>query len=192
MAEPLDQLTIERIAITQRMHRIPRATPVPPAPPDPPDPPPHKTRECKGCGVSFVPARGWQKYCTAECCEETDNKRRREQRAAATAPLDKVSVVKAIVATVWEIPIDELSNASHARKWSWPRQAAMVLCRQYAIKNSRPSVARLFGGKDHTTQIHAHAAVERRLSVSRPEFAEFSEKYRAAEAKVRAALEKAA
>jgi len=60
-------------------------------------------------------------------------------------------------------PMDMIS-ARRAISIVWPRQVAMWLCRELTLK-SYPEIGRRFGGRDHTTVIHAYTKVaERRLS----------------------------
>lgn len=62
-------------------------------------------------------------------------------------------------------PIDfaDLLGPRRARAISWPRQVCMWLCREIAKGTSLPTVGRAFGGKDHTTVMHACKKVEERF-----------------------------
>lgn len=62
--------------------------------------------------------------------------------------------------------IDSLALSSEIRsQWAArPRQLAMYLCRTVA-HHSFPRIGKDFGGRDHTTALHACRAVEARLKV---------------------------
>jgi hypothetical protein len=59
----------------------------------------------------------------------------------------------------FEITMDEVRFGSRKQKYAWPRQIAMALSRSMS-DCSLPKIAEYFGGKDHTTAMHAVAAVE--------------------------------
>ena len=63
------------------------------------------------------------------------------------------SIVQA-VAEHYRIKKDELFNKKRTRSIAYPRQVAMYLCRELADM-SYPRIGELFGGRDHTTVIHA-------------------------------------
>lgn len=58
----------------------------------------------------------------------------------------------------FQISADDIRGASRARKSSWPRQIAMTLCRELSGR-SLGDIGEFFGGKDHTTIIHARREV---------------------------------
>jgi chromosomal replication initiator protein len=49
---------------------------------------------------------------------------------------------------------DELLSSSRAARVAWPRQVAMYLARELT-EESLPAIGRHFGGRDHTTVLHA-------------------------------------
>jgi chromosomal replication initiator protein len=55
----------------------------------------------------------------------------------------------------------EMVSQRRGRSVAWPRQVAMYLCRELT-PHSLPSIGKHFGGRDHTTVIHAIRAVESR------------------------------
>jgi chromosomal replication initiator protein len=57
---------------------------------------------------------------------------------------------------------EELLSASRTTRISWPRQVAMYLARELTTE-SLPSIGRHFGGRDHTTVIHACRRTEQRI-----------------------------
>jgi chromosomal replication initiator protein len=63
------------------------------------------------------------------------------------------------VAEHFSIRLDDMSSARRARVVARPRQVAMYLARTMT-KRSLPEIGRKFGGRDHTTVMHAVARVE--------------------------------
>ena len=63
------------------------------------------------------------------------------------------------VAEHFEIKLDEMHSARRARSVARPRQVAMYLAKQLTAR-SLPEIGRRFGGRDHTTVMHAIRKVE--------------------------------
>ena len=74
------------------------------------------------------------------------------------------------VAEHFNIKVAEMHSARRSRAIARPRQVAMYLSKQLTAK-SLPEIGRKFGGKDHTTVIHAVKKVEE-LCAADNEFAE--------------------
>ena len=62
------------------------------------------------------------------------------------------------VAEHYHIKVDELFNKKRTQNIAYPRQIAMYLCRELADM-SYPRIGELFGGRDHTTVIHAYEKI---------------------------------
>ncbi|MCI0502645.1 MAG: DnaA/Hda family protein, partial [Fusobacteria bacterium] len=62
--------------------------------------------------------------------------------------------IKKAVATFYGITIDELVSRRRSRNIAFPRQIAMYLIREMT-DFSLPKIGNSFGGKDHTTVMHA-------------------------------------
>ena len=62
--------------------------------------------------------------------------------------------IQKIVAEYYKIRLSDLSGKSRARSVSRPRQLAMALAKDLTSK-SLPEIGRAFGGRDHTTVLHA-------------------------------------
>jgi chromosomal replication initiator protein len=73
--------------------------------------------------------------------------------------------IQATVAAHYDIPAYEMVSARRAREVAHPRQVAMFLTRELTPK-SLPDIGRYFGGRDHTTVMHALAAVTERMSIN--------------------------
>ena len=77
--------------------------------------------------------------------------------------LTMASIQKA-VADYYTVHVEDLKSRARNRSVVVPRQVAMFLCRRHTHK-SFPEIGEAFGGKDHTTVIHAVENVERRMKV---------------------------
>ena len=73
----------------------------------------------------------------------------------------KVSIddIKRRVADYYNVKLTELDSVRRARAIARPRQIAMYLCKQLTSR-SLPEIGRKFGGRDHTTVMHAVKKVE--------------------------------
>jgi len=62
----------------------------------------------------------------------------------------------------FNIKITELKSKSRVKTLALPRQVAMYLCRKYT-DTSFPVIGYKFGGRDHSTVIHASKSIERKI-----------------------------
>jgi len=76
-----------------------------------------------------------------------------------------IESINKCVCQYFKITLTELNSKSRERKYSEPRQIAMYLTRKYT-KKTLPEIAMAFGGKDHSTVIHAIKKIERELHQS--------------------------
>jgi chromosomal replication initiator protein len=63
------------------------------------------------------------------------------------------------VAEHFKIRVSDMSSARRSRAVARPRQVAMYLSKQLTSR-SLPEIGRAFGGRDHTTVIHAVRKIE--------------------------------
>lgn len=63
------------------------------------------------------------------------------------------------VAAHYKLSVEELKSKNNSRPIAFPRQVAMYLSKRLT-KNSYPDIGREFGGKHHTTVMHAFAKIE--------------------------------
>ena len=68
------------------------------------------------------------------------------------------------VAEHYTIKLADMHSARRSRTVARPRQVAMYLCKQLTTR-SLPEIGRKFGGRDHTTVIHAVKKVEELRSI---------------------------
>lgn len=78
----------------------------------------------------------------------------------------RIADIMTAVSAHYEIPVIEMVSQRRAREVARPRQVAMTLSKQMT-PHSLPSIGRRFGGRDHTTVMHAVRQIER-LSLSDP------------------------
>ncbi len=74
-----------------------------------------------------------------------------------------------VVARYYNISVSEILSNRRSKDIIVPRQIAMYLCR-YVINMTFPKIGEVFGGKDHTTVIHACNKVSSDLSSSSSEY----------------------
>jgi chromosomal replication initiator protein len=71
-----------------------------------------------------------------------------------------IDEIQKVVAEHFHIKPSEMRAKSRAKNVTYPRQIAMQLCRELT-ELSFPEIGRHFGGRDHTTVIHACKQIER-------------------------------
>ena len=70
-----------------------------------------------------------------------------------------IDEIQKAVATHFNIKVADMHSARRSRSVARPRQVAMYLAKQLTPR-SLPEIGRMFGGRDHTTVIHAVRKVE--------------------------------
>ncbi len=75
-----------------------------------------------------------------------------------------IESIQKLVCEFFHVRPNELRSRKRTRSVVLPRQVAMYLCRHYT-EASFPVIGDRFGGRDHSTVIHAARVVERRLRV---------------------------
>jgi len=78
-------------------------------------------------------------------------------------PKISVQLIQQAVAEYFDIKADEFKSKKRNRPISHPRQIAMYLCRELTDL-SLPKIGEEFGGRDHTTVIHAYEKVKEDLT----------------------------
>jgi chromosomal replication initiator protein len=80
---------------------------------------------------------------------------------ASTGPTSIADIQRRTSAALSLEP-DDLISARRSRRLVYARQIAMYLCRELT-DHSLPAIAQHFGGRDHTTVLHAHRKIQRQL-----------------------------
>jgi len=80
-----------------------------------------------------------------------------------------IDFIQRKVCEFYNIKLSDLNAAKRQKTIATARQVAMYLCKQLTTK-SLPDIGKSFGGRDHSTVIHAVKKIKERLSIDR-EFA---------------------
>ena len=73
--------------------------------------------------------------------------------------------IKKEVCKKYNIKISDMESAKRKREFSYPRQIAMYLCRELT-DSSLPKIGESFGGRDHTTVLHAYEKISNEIKVN--------------------------
>lgn len=74
--------------------------------------------------------------------------------------------IQKVVANHFNIKVADLKSSKKLKIYAVPRQIAMYLCRSMT-KSSYPEIGAKFGGKDHSTVIHAVRQIEKKINEDR-------------------------
>lgn len=66
-----------------------------------------------------------------------------------------LEIIREVVASHFKLNIDDLNSSKRTKNLAIPRQIAMYLCRELT-DTSLPQIGEFFGGRDHTTVLHAY------------------------------------
>jgi chromosomal replication initiator protein len=91
-----------------------------------------------------------------------------------TAPDISAATIIAATATYFDLAIDDLLGASRSRTLVTARQIAMYLCRELT-ELSLPKIGQEFGGRDHTTVMHADRKIRTLMAERRSVFNQVTE-----------------
>jgi chromosomal replication initiator protein len=83
-------------------------------------------------------------------------------RPGARAGGPSIEEIQSSTSTVMDLPAMDILSAKRGRRVVYARQIAMYLCRELTDL-SLPAIAQQFGGRDHTTVLHAHRQVRARM-----------------------------
>ncbi|WP_028051865.1 MULTISPECIES: chromosomal replication initiator protein DnaA [Carboxydothermus] len=73
-----------------------------------------------------------------------------------------IPLIQQVVANFYGLTVDDLKAKKRTKSVAFPRQVAMYLCRELTDA-SLPKIGEEFGGRDHTTVIHAHEKIQQDL-----------------------------
>ena len=71
-----------------------------------------------------------------------------------------IDLIKEVVANKYNMKIEDFNSKKRTRSISYPRQIAMYLSRELTDL-SLPKIGEEFGGRDHTTVMHAHEKISK-------------------------------
>ncbi len=73
------------------------------------------------------------------------------------------AIIMAVTAEYFSLSLDDLTGASRSRTLTTARQIAMYLCRELTDL-SLPKIGQTFGGRDHTTVMHADRKIRSQMA----------------------------
>jgi len=73
-----------------------------------------------------------------------------------------IDFIQDVVSSYYGLKIDDFKSSRRTRNVAFPRQIAMYLCRKLT-DTSLPKIGEEFGGRDHTTVIHAYEKISKNL-----------------------------
>lgn len=73
-----------------------------------------------------------------------------------------IELIQDIVSSYYNLKIEDFKSSRRTRNVAFPRQIAMYLCRKLT-DTSLPKIGEEFGGRDHTTVIHAYEKISQCL-----------------------------
>ena len=73
--------------------------------------------------------------------------------------------VKKAVCKKYNIKLSDIESKKRTREFSYPRQIAMYLCREFTDL-SFPKIGESFGGRDHTTVLHAYDKISSEMKTN--------------------------
>jgi chromosomal replication initiator protein len=73
-----------------------------------------------------------------------------------------IELIQDIVSSYFNLRVEDFKSARRTRNVAFPRQIAMYLCRKLT-DTSLPKIGEEFGGRDHTTVIHAYEKISTNL-----------------------------
>jgi len=82
--------------------------------------------------------------------------------------------IMAVTAEFFDITMDELCGPGKTKALAQARQIAMYLCRELTDL-SLPRIGQIFGGRDHTTVMHADKKIRNEISLRRKTFEQVQE-----------------
>jgi chromosomal replication initiator protein len=80
-------------------------------------------------------------------------------------PARSIAEIKAAACEQFGLSCEELLSPARTARIAWPRQVAMYLSRELT-QESLPAIGREFGGRDHTTVLHAWRRTTERIAAN--------------------------
>jgi len=79
---------------------------------------------------------------------------------------DNIAKIQKVVAEYFHVTVDDLKSKKRSANLTFPRQVAMYMCRKLTDE-SFPKIGTEFGGKDHTTVMHAVDKIEKEIKINK-------------------------
>ena len=90
-------------------------------------------------------------------------------RLSQALPAPTIERIQEMTCDAFGVTLDELVSHDRTARVAWPRQVAMYLCREHTDQ-SLPAIGRRFGGRNHTTVLHACRRTSERLAADQDAF----------------------
>ena len=87
-------------------------------------------------------------------------------RMPSESPAATVDSIQKLVANYYDLKVSDLKSRNNSQQIAMPRQVAMYLSKQLT-NCSLPDLGRRFGGKHHSTVIHAIQKIKKKRSAER-------------------------
>ena len=100
---------------------------------------------------------------TSELAEEVLTRLYPHSPSAGHPPHRSIDEIQAAACELFGLSPTELLSSSRTARIAWPRQVAMYLARELTDE-SLPAIGRRFGGRDHTTVLHACRRTKTRIA----------------------------
>jgi chromosomal replication initiator protein len=100
---------------------------------------------------------------TSELADEVLTRLYPHSSSAGHPPHRSIDDIQAAACQQFGLSPTELLSSSRTARIAWPRQVAMYLARELTDE-SLPSIGRRFGGRDHTTVLHAWRRTKTRIT----------------------------
>ena len=106
--------------------------------------------------ISLIARVRHLKEITIDIAAEAIRARKQDSNQVTVIPIDKI---QSEVGKFYGVSVKEMKGSRRVQNIVLARQVAMYLTRELT-DNSLPKIGREFGGKDHTTVIHAHGKIK--------------------------------
>ncbi len=90
-----------------------------------------------------------------------DGQRQSSRQYPIDSPAATVESIQKMVSNYFEMKVSDLKSRNNSRHVALPRQIAMYVCKK-VTPCSLPDLGRRFGGKHHSTVIHAVQKIEKK------------------------------
>lgn len=108
---------------------------------------------------------------TVELAAQAIRSRKEDVRRITVIPIENIQEE---VGKFYGISVKEIKGSSRKQHIVLARSVAMYLSRELT-DNSQPKIGKAFGGKDHTTVIHAHRKIKKQIKDDQSLFLEIEE-----------------
>ncbi|WP_354699746.1 Chromosomal replication initiator protein DnaA [Paraconexibacter sp. AEG42_29] len=88
------------------------------------------------------------------------------RRGRPPSPAVTVGAIQDLVCQTFSLTRTELLSPGRSARLAWPRQVAMYLAREHTAE-TLPAIGKQFGGRGHTTVMHAVKATTKRIATDR-------------------------